>query len=279
MFGSLSEATSRFFQLFLFASVAAAFVETIFSFIVCSRAHPYWGPVFLRAGILSILLFLLIAGSGVLASAHRVLGESFVLTITFDFVFIFATLVPAAFLYAAARFPKDMLTRVVATGIHVRLWPGIAVLFELGSLFVLCAAASIVPLFIVDWHYGPQGQILQDLLEKHPLTVLWLVLRAPFPEELVFRGYLLPRLFLLLRRVLAETIAFPIAAVVTAAIFAAGHVQLMVPEWLKIAQAFLLGLVLAYVARRAGLLAAVGFHFVFNAFAFLLALLPINPRP
>ncbi len=271
MIATMSDLVSTVFQFMMFFIIVAAALEAFYRCAVSVTAGGHDRVRFYRAGLLAICYFVLATASGILVGAHHHLGHSFQVTTLLDFVIIFFTAFPAARLFVAARFPPDVLSHWITSGRLAARPPKRKLVFEIAGLFLICVVVSVVPLFVTSWQYGPQGRMLQELLMKQPLVLFWLILRAPFSEELLFRGYVFPRFYLLISRRLPKQVALSAAAVASAVIFASGHTQLMLPEWLKLSQAFLLGLALAYVAYRGGLLAAVLFHIGFNALAFLLS--------
>ena len=107
-----------------------------------------------------------------------------------------------------------------------------------------------------DIFVNPEQQALLDHFPKTPagvaLLTLLAVVMAPLFEELFFRGFLF--------RGLARSWGWPLAAVVSGAIFGAVHQQLTV-----FIPLFALGFVLAWTYKRTGSLwTPIALHAVFN---------------
>lgn len=144
--------------------------------------------------------------------------------------------------------------------------------WHLGVLFVAVLGASIALSIVGKMRAGEYGRNLLKDLSGAPFYVLWLVVRAAIFEELIFRGFLFPRLAKLLERCACERrVALVIAACVSSAVFAAGHAQLADPMWYKVGQAFFLGVVLCRVTYKFSIDVASVFHALFNATVVLLA--------
>lgn len=90
------------------------------------------------------------------------------------------------------------------------------------------------------------------------LMVIALVVLAPIGEELIFRGLVL--------RALRRRLAFFPAALISAVLFAAAHLEAWV-IWPRALSLVVLGLALAYLFRRYGLFAAIAAHATVNSVA------------
>lgn len=197
-----------------------------------------------------------------------------------DLVMFLGLGLPAAVCLMRLRYPSTVFVRsLLGDALRIprrhqnRRW-----LVEIVALLVFCTVLSIVPFLFVHWRYAALGQFLASLAESYPSGTIWYAARAAVIEEILFRGYMLPRSELLMVKLGLGRKAYPIAVVISSAIFSLGHSLLIEPAYLKIGQSFLLGTVLAYTARRWGLESAVVFHSVFNVVAVILSLVfPLHP--
>jgi membrane protease YdiL (CAAX protease family) len=101
------------------------------------------------------------------------------------------------------------------------------------------------------------------------VLVVWLMLNAPWQEELIFRHYLVPRLSAIGGLRSKWTMVLAVGG--TAAIFALGHGGHLDPAWPKLVQTFVWGLMLGSVRVWLGTGYAVGLHLLFNLSAPLMA--------
>lgn len=124
-------------------------------------------------------------------------------------------------------------------------------------------------LFQVAGFDSPEQHALEDVVAGGPDAVLAVVLAvvlAPVLEELVFRGAL--------HQSLRQRTGFWPAALLSSAIFAVVHVEVVVSSPVFLVQLFLLGLLFAWLLERSGnLLAPVVAHLVFNGISMGLAVL------
>lgn len=204
-------------------------------------------------------------------------GTSMLLnTLLFDAIVLLVTAAPAYAYFKRLAYPVGPLFRWLMRKhekASARRTPSL-MLLPLAVLFVLCLVVSIVPLFLIPWRYEAMGSSLAAMAAANPLGTLWYVGRAAVSEEFLFRGYLLPRFESILRQLGFTRLAWPLATFFVSAWFALGHTLLMSPVWLKVSQAFLLGISLAYTTRRSGIEGAIVFHGAFNTVAVVLSLLP-----
>lgn len=116
---------------------------------------------------------------------------------------------------------------------------------------------------------GPQQDVLEITLVGGAATVLAIligVVFAPVTEEIIFRGVLF--------RALADKVGMWGGAVISAAVFAVIHVEVVLSQPLALAGLFSVGLLLALAYHRTGsLLVPIVGHAVFNGLSFSLALL------
>jgi uncharacterized protein len=113
-----------------------------------------------------------------------------------------------------------------------------------------------------------EQQLLQDALAGGPTLVLAVIIGvvvAPIVEEVIFRGVLF--------RALGDRIGVWFGAIVSSAIFAVIHVEVVLSQPVALGGLFAVGLVLALAYHWTGnLLVPILGHAVFNAAAFGLAL-------
>ncbi len=90
------------------------------------------------------------------------------------------------------------------------------------------------------------------------IYAVWLMINAPWIEELVFRHYLLPRL------AISRRYFYAVPLIVTTAIFALGHAGHTDPAWPKILQMTLWGGILGGLRIWLGTPWAIGLHLALN---------------
>ena len=148
-------------------------------------------------------------------------------------------------------------------GVDVLLGVGAGV----GGFVVLLVGLGL--LFQVVGFDSPEQQALQDVVGGGMdalLAVVLAVVLAPVVEELVFRGAL--------HQGLRRRAGFWPAAVLSSAIFAVVHVEVVASSPVFLVQLFLLGVLFAWLLERTGnLLAPVVAHLVFNGISMGLAVL------
>lgn len=141
------------------------------------------------------------------------------------------------------------------------------------ALFIAGLAINFLTVALVDLRVGNAITGMSDGLSETALGVLaiWLILNAPWQEELVFRHYLLPRLAKASQRNGRRKTWLVAAAVITAAFFALGHAGHTEPAWPKLAQTFGWGLMLGWARIWLGTWYAVALHLAWNLTAPLFA--------
>jgi uncharacterized protein len=148
-------------------------------------------------------------------------------------------------------------------GVDVLLGIGAGV----GGFVVLLVGLGL--LFQVAGFDAPEQQALQDVVGGGMdalLAVVLAVVLAPVVEELVFRGAL--------HQGLRRRTGFWPAAVLSSAIFAVVHVEVVASSPVFLVQLFLLGVLFAWLLERTGnLLAPVVAHLAFNGISMGLAVL------
>lgn len=137
----------------------------------------------------------------------------------------------------------------------------------IGGFAVLLVGLGL--LFQVAGFDSPEQQALEDVVAGGAdalLAVMLAVVLAPVLEELVFRGAL--------HQGLRHRAGFWPAALLSSAIFAVVHVEVVASSPVFLVQLFLLGLLFAWLLERTGnLLAPVVAHLVFNGISMGLAVL------
>lgn len=101
------------------------------------------------------------------------------------------------------------------------------------------------------------------------IMVIWLMINAPWIEELVFRHYLLSALA---RWLGGGKLAVAVAVLATALLFAIGHAAHMQPVWPKMMQVTVWGIALGYVRVYLGTPYSILLHLVWNLSAPFIAL-------
>lgn len=164
-----------------------------------------------------------------------------------------------------------MRGRLGAAWVPVRRPRGLDVAFGLaagvgGFLVLMVGLGLLFQALGVD---PPEQQALQDAVGGGMdalLAVVLAVVLAPVVEELVFRGAL--------HQGLRHRMGFVPAALLSSAIFAVVHVEVVVSSPIFLVQLFLLGVLFAWLVERTGnLVAAVVAHLVFNGISMGLAVL------
>jgi hypothetical protein len=159
-------------------------------------------------------------------------------------------------------------------------------LLEFSGLAMISLLLSALPILFVKWETHPELDSRMPDTGSQAITMLflgYLLVSAPFAEEPIFRQYLLCRLIAFFRKHLTlrrktigpafrKTSSVLFALSVTTILFAAGHMHMIEPAWIKWYQISILGVALGICQLRFGLLAAVGLHFVLNAGSLIMAL-------
>lgn len=94
------------------------------------------------------------------------------------------------------------------------------------------------------------------------LMAIWLMINAPWTEELIFRHYLVASIAATFKGWRRTGIV--VGVVIAAALFAVGHAGHMDPAWPKLVQTFAWGLALGWVRVYFGTGYAIGLHLVWN---------------
>jgi membrane protease YdiL (CAAX protease family) len=140
-----------------------------------------------------------------------------------------------------------------------RGWPSLQIRFAPVDVRVLAASAAgaialmvfitavaeILILFGIRITGTPNGGVTASDLHQLPISILFIVIIGPFAEELMFRGLLLDWL--------RQRIAAWQAVVLISLLFAALHGHSFgngVAGWLALADRFLLGMALSFLALR-----------------------------
>ncbi|MGN0399673.1 MAG: lysostaphin resistance A-like protein [Blautia sp.] len=164
-------------------------------------------------------------------------------------------LIPAIFWYKSRR------RFAVRKNMRILTWAGLAltgIVLQIGISYLLNILYMVSPDFMN--HYT---EIMENLGMGSPtlLSVIYVVVVAPVTEELLTRGLCLG--------ILKTSFPFWIANLIQAFYFGALHMNLV-----QGAYAFLMGIVLGYVAHRYGTLkASIYLHFIINLSGELLSLL------
>lgn len=126
----------------------------------------------------------------------------------------------------------------------------------LGAAVVIAAGAAVDP--VVERRLEELSQDIGATPWQIGLSVVALVVFAPLGEELLFRALLL--------RALVRRIAFPAAALLSSAFFAAAHADAYL-IWPRALALVLTGCALAWLYRRRGYAGSVAAHATVNAVA------------
>ncbi len=179
--------------------------------------------------------------------------------------FLFALLLPV--LWATGH------VWAVKSGIPVKEggWSPKAKSLLMAGMAVAGVAISLLLVLLVDIQTGEAVLELTDGGSDLAvgLLVAWLMLNAPWQEELLFRHYLVARLSAIGGR--RSRPVMILAVIVTALVFALGHAGHFDPAWPKLAQTFTWGLMLGAVRIWLGTTYAISLHLLFNLSAPLAA--------
>ena len=230
-------------------------------------------PYAVWIGVVSVLIFsapnLLLLGTGALAEGGQTPtstnpGEAafaLILTLVFQFVLFGLALLPvlaAGRPYRRIFGPTRPGPLVFAIGLGVGVAAAITAYTVNAILIGLFGSAEPV-----------EQQLLQDSLAGGLTTflvILIAVVAAPITEEIVFRGVLF--------RSFAGRTGVHVAALLSSAVFAGIHFEVLFSQPLALAGLFVIGLALAYAFHHTGsLVVPIDGHAVFNWISVALALL------
>lgn len=138
------------------------------------------------------------------------------------------------------------------------LWVAGAVAVLLGASLALFAWVPVRPV--------PGYAVVERVFERSPVAALFLILPATLFEEVLFRLYLQGGL----RRLLAAHDPGWTAIVVPAVVWALGHAGQVEPDFPKLVQMFVFGLVQGWIMERKGFESVVLVHVGFNLAALAL---------
>lgn len=139
------------------------------------------------------------------------------------------------------------------------------------AILVAGTVLSVVLLYLVKVE---AGEFLQDFSYESGLdsgygfVAFWMIINAPWIEEITFRHYLLPRLCRLFGD---REWSLILAVVVTSAVFAFGHAAHTIPAWPKLVQTFLWGIALGWMRIWMGSGWAIGTHLGWNVVGIVVA--------
>ena len=138
---------------------------------------------------------------------------------------------------------------------------------------LLGVAGAVFSLVLFRWAGVRVGSSVTEISKMGnvwtvALLALWLMINAPWLEEMVFRHYLLVRVGGAGRN---AWLRYGFAVLVTSALFAVGHAGHMVPAWPKLVQTFVWGVALGYTRIFLGTGYAVALHMGFNVSAIMVA--------
>lgn len=150
---------------------------------------------------------------------------------------------------------------------------------EYGGLLLLSLLISGLPILFAKWETHPDFNSSIPNLASDSTALLflgYLLVSAPLAEEPIFRQYLLCRLIVFFRRhvtlgqrntgsVFRKRGPVFLSIAATTILFAAGHMHMIEPMWIKWYQISVLGVALGICQLRFGLLATIGLHFLLNA--------------
>lgn len=173
----------------------------------------------------------------------------------------FAVLFPV--LWAAGKVWGDV------EGIPVRAsaWSDRKKLAITAAIALAGLVLNIVLLILVDVRVGESVREMADGISPLGLSLLaiWLILNAPWMEELLMRHYLVARIAASRPASDGSRRRWMAAAVVIAAVvFAVGHAGHMEPSWPKLLQTFVWGLMLGWTRIWMGTWYAVALHLSWN---------------
>lgn len=134
----------------------------------------------------------------------------------------------------------------------------------LGLVFLAGLVISAALFIIGQVRLGKSVTEMKDIGSGGVLVAmaLWLMINAPWLEEIVFRHYLLVKLGRFFGGSGWRRFGLPL--VITSALFAVGHAGHTDPAWPKLAQTFLWGLALGWVRLAMGTGYAVALHLGWN---------------
>ena len=224
-------------------------------------------------GVVSVLIFsspnLMVLAFGGLAEGTEAVSRpgtaelvfALVVTLVFQVVVFALALLP---LLAAGR-PYRRLLGPSPTGVLM-----VAVGLGVGAATAVVAyTVNAVLIGVFETSQPVEQQLLNDALAGGATTVLVIliaVVAAPITEEVVFRGVLF--------RSLSARTGVHLAAVVSSAVFALIHFEIVFSQPLALGGLFVVGLALAYAFHATGnLLVPILGHAVFNAISVSLAIL------
>lgn len=185
---------------------------------------------------------------------------SLLVTLIFQVAISLAAMLP---LLAAGRPWSRLLGPTRATGVMwaVGLGVGLGV-----AVVAFTVNGALAVLFEVE--EGVEQQILQDALAGGAPTVLAVIITvvvAPLAEEVLFRGVLF--------RAMAARLGLWVGAVLSSAVFAVIHFEILFSQPIALAGLFVVGLLLAFAYHLTGsIVVPILGHAVFNAISLTLAL-------
>jgi membrane protease YdiL (CAAX protease family) len=248
----------------LLISWFAAFFQTSTALGRLDASAARTGSDLRKSGLVAALLALL--QLLYLAAAYLVPGWRQIAGIGWFYLFC---AVPVPFLWSAGRIKQQALDwpRWKARFTRRQKWTAVAALALVGLGF------SLVLFSRTKIEAGPAVTDISDRANTTSallLMVVWLVINAPWIEELSFRHYMLPALTRWWGGGRIATIA---ALVVSSMLFAVGHAAHMEPAWPKLLQVFTWGLTLGCVRIWLGTGYCIALHLAWNLTAPVLAAL------
>ena len=185
---------------------------------------------------------------------------SLVVTLVFQVAISLAALLP---LLAAGRPWSRLLGPTRATGVMWAVGLGVGV-----GVVVAAFTVNGTLAVLLEVEEGVEQQILQDALAGGVPTVLvgiMTVVVAPVAEEVLFRGVLF--------RAMAARLGLWVGAVLSSAVFAVIHFEILFSQPIALAGLFVVGLLLAFAYHLTGsIVVPILGHAVFNASSLTLAL-------
>lgn len=199
-----------------------------------------------------------------LATTYYVPGFSSAAGVGWFYLFCTA---PVAFLWAAGRCNEARL----GWPLEQTRWTDMKKMVVGAAIGIGGVGLSVLLFALVQMQAGTAVRELADETAAPAMALLafWLIINAPWIEELTFRHYIIPRLALWWgggRWAIAASI------VVSAAVFAAGHAGHTVPAWPKLVQVLLWGVALGWARVWLGTAYAIALHLMWNLSAPLVAL-------